>query len=279
MTEPTRPVLFFAHANGFPAGSYRRFLAPLESRFDVRAPEKLGHHPDYPPHPNWSALADELLDALAAETAEPAVGVGHSLGGVLTLLAAIRQPRRFRCFVMLDPPVVFGPRAWMTGLAKRLGFIDRVTPAGRTAGRRDVWPDRERALAYFRSKGLFARFDPRCLEDYVDAGTVTTDEGLRLVYEPEREVENYRNVPHDLAAQPAPVPVPGAIVLGRESIVTRPGDTRRLARRQELRISEHEGGHMFPLEHPESAAAHVEQVVESLLAAAQTQEEAPRRRQ
>lgn len=270
MAEPTRPTLFFAHANGFPAGSYRRFLEPLRARFDVRAPEKLGHHPDYPPHPNWSALADELLDALSAETAEPVIGVGHSLGGVLTFLAAVRQPRRFRCFVMLDPPAVFGPRAWMTALAKRLGFIDRVTPAGRTAGRRDIWPDRDQALAYFRGKGLFARFDPRCLADYVDAGTVATGEGVRLVYEPEKEVSIFRNVPHDLAAQPAPVPVPGAIVLGRESMVTRPGDIRRLARRHHLRTSEHEGGHMFPLEHPESAAGHLTEVIDALLAAAET---------
>lgn len=272
MTETDKPVLFFAHANGFPAGSYRRFLEPLARRFDVRAPEKLGHHPDYPPHPNWRALADELLDALAAETAEPAVGVGHSLGGVLTLLAAIRQPRRFRCLIMLDPPAIYGPRAWMTALAKRLGFIDLITPAGQSAGRRDIWPSRDEALAYFRSKELFRHFDPRCLEDYVDAGTVTTTEGLRLVYEPEKEVEIFRNVPHDLAAQPAPVPVPGAIVLGRQSVVTRSGDIRRLARRHELRISEFEGGHMFPLEHPEGAAAHVSELAETLLAAAEAGE-------
>jgi pimeloyl-ACP methyl ester carboxylesterase len=269
MSEASRPILFFAHANGFPAGSYRRFLEPLKASFDVRAPEKLGHHPDYPPHPNWSALADEFLDVLAEHTAEPVLGVGHSLGGVVVLLAAIRQPRRFRALVMLDPPAAFGPRAWVAAAAKRLGFIDRITPAGRTASRRDRWPNREEALAYFRSKGLFQRFDPRCLEDYVDAGTVAADEGLRLVYEPEKEVAIFRNVPHDLAAQPAPVPVPGAIVLGRQSGVTRPADIRRLARRHQLLLSEAEGGHMFPLEHPEGSAAHVHEILEQLLAAAE----------
>lgn len=265
MNTDERPLLVFAHANGFPAGSYRRFLEPLGRDYRIAAPEKLAHHADYPPAPNWSALADELLDFIAGETADPVVGVGHSMGGVFTFLAALRQPRRFRAFVMLDPPAPFGPSAWMMALAKRFGFIDRVTPAGRTAGRRAHWADREQALAYFRSKGLFKRFDPRCLEDYVDAGTEPAEDGLRLVYQPDREVAIYRNVPHDLMAQPAPVRTPGAVVVGSDSGVTRPGDVRRMARRHHLLISEMEGGHMFPLEHPEAAADHVGRIIEQLL--------------
>jgi len=265
MTENEHPILVFAHANGFPAGSYRRFLDPLSRDYRIAAPEKLAHHADYPPAPNWSALADELLDFIAARTPEPVIGVGHSMGGVFTFLAALRQPRRFRAFVMLDPPAPFGPSAWFVAMAKRLGFVDRLTPAGRTAGRRAHWPDREQALAYFRSRDLFRNFDPRCLEDYVEAGTERTAEGLQLVYDPDREVAIYRNVPHDLMTQPAPVRVPGAIVVGSASNVTRRSDARRMARRHDLLVSEVDGGHMFPLEHPGAAAAHVGRVIVQLL--------------
>lgn len=251
----SRQQLLFVHANGFPAGCYRRFLHGLQPDYPVLAPECLGHHPDYP-LANWTGLTDELLDWLSARTAQPVHAVGHSLGGVLVFLAALRQPRRFIDLVMLDPPIVFGWTGWVVAAAKRLGLMDRLTPAGASRGRRAHWQNHRQALEHLRRKRLFASFDPGCLDDYVRFGTRRSADGLRLAFEPEREVEIFRQLPHDLHRQPAPISVPATILVASHDSVTRAPDLRRFRRRHRLRVEHCDGSHMFPLEHPgESAAA------------------------
>ena len=37
------------------------------------------------------------------------IGIGHSLGGILTFLAAYRRPELFKGIIMLDPPQLMGP--------------------------------------------------------------------------------------------------------------------------------------------------------------------------
>ncbi|MGM0783382.1 MAG: alpha/beta fold hydrolase [Pseudomonadota bacterium] len=245
-----RPRLIFAHANGFPGMSYRSLLEPLRQRFDVHPVDRLGHHPDYPVGPNWLALRDELLDHLPAGN-EPAIGVGHSMGGVLMAMAAERAPGRFRCVVMLDPPLMLGLDAWGMKVAKRFGFVDRVTPAGKTRGRRAVWPDRDAMAYYLRRRGLFRRFTEEALDDYVHGGTRLGHDGqAELVFDPSVEVEIFRHLPDHLTRLPQRLQVPFGILAGRDSDLITPRRRRRLMRHG-IALSQVPGGHMFPMEHPE----------------------------
>lgn len=261
-------TLCFAHANGFPAGSYRKLFAALADGYTVLAPDKLGHDPRYPVDDNWGNLVDELLAYLEASGRTPLIGVGHSLGGVLTLKAALRRPQLFRAVLILDPPAFMGAAAAAMALAKRLGFIDRVTPAGKSRSRRDHWPSREAALEALRHKPLFRRFDPDCMADYIAAGTEPVADGVRLVYDPLIEAEIFRHIPHTLPWLPQRLQVPGAIVCGRDTDVARPQDMRALARRHGLRLEYLPGGHLFPLEHPLATAARLKALIGELLPAA-----------
>ena len=59
-------TLVFSHANGFPAGTYRRLFDRWRAAgWRVEAIERIGHHPDYPVTGNWPRLRDELSDRLA----------------------------------------------------------------------------------------------------------------------------------------------------------------------------------------------------------------------
>jgi pimeloyl-ACP methyl ester carboxylesterase len=49
---------------------------------------------------------DDLLALLDALGASPVRLVGHSWGGFICLLAAIRKPQAIRCLVLMEPPVV-----------------------------------------------------------------------------------------------------------------------------------------------------------------------------
>ena len=127
------------------------------------------------------------------------LGVGHSLGGYLTFLAALRRPELFRAIILLDAPILGAFHGSALQLVKRIGLIDRVTPAATTKNRRREWPSLEAALEHFRRKRLFRNFDPDCLWDYVHYGTRPSARGVELVFDPRVEYRIYRTIPHDLA--------------------------------------------------------------------------------
>ncbi|MBE0488210.1 MAG: alpha/beta hydrolase [Halomonas sp.] len=248
--SPDRPRLLFAHANGFPGSSYRSFLGPLGERFDVQLLDRLGHHPDFPVGHNWLALRDELLHALEGDN-EPVIGVGHSMGGVLMAMAAEAAPERFRCVVMLDPPLMLGLDAWAMKLAKRFGFVERVTPAGQSRGRRALWPDREAMRDALRRRRLFRRFTPEALDDYVQGGTRLLDDGQAvLVYDPQVEVEIFCHLPDHLGDLPKRLRVPCALLAGEDSDLLTPRRRRRL-QRHGVPVTLVPGSHMFPMEYPD----------------------------
>lgn len=262
--DPVRPPLFFAHANGFPGICYRSSLAPLAEEFELHPLDRLGHHPDFPVGHNWLALRDELLTHLEGFDA-PVIGVGHSMGGVLMAMAAERAPERFRCVVMLDPPLMLGLDAWAMKLAKYLGFVDRVTPAGKTLGRRSVWPDRESMLTSLRRRGLFRRFTDQALRDYVEGGTRLREDGQAvLVYDPDIEVEIFRHLPDHLGSLPRRLKVPVTVLAGSESDLLTPRRRARL-RRHGVPVTLVPGSHMFPMEHPEETCAILRQTLDTLL--------------
>ena len=147
-------AIFFAHANGFPSATYGKLFQALAPEFEVRHLDMHGHDPRFPVNANWANLVDELLFHLEAQGA-PVWGVGHSLGGLLHYHAALRRPELYRVVLMLDSPTLTFADQWVIRAAKRFGFIDRITPAGRTLGRREAFADFDEALRYFGGKSLF----------------------------------------------------------------------------------------------------------------------------
>lgn len=259
-----RPRLVFAHANGFPGMSYRSLLAPLHERFDIHPVDRLGHHPDYPVGPNWLALRDELLEQVIEEDG-PVIGVGHSMGGVLMAMAAEQAPGRFRCVVMLDPPLMLGLDAWSMKLAKRFGFVDRVTPAGKSKGRRTAWPTRDAMANHLRRRGLFRRFTPEALQDYVEGGTRLRDDGAaELVYDAAVETEIFRHLPDHLTRLPRRLQVPFGLLAGSESDLITPKRRRRLERHG-IAVRVVPGTHMFPMEHPDETRSALLATLDELL--------------
>ena len=218
-----------------------------------------GHDPRYPVDNNWHNLVDELIYHLRQQ-AGPVLGVGHSLGGMLHLHAAIRCPQLYRGVVMLDSPVLTRTDQWVIRAAKRFGLIDRLTPAGRTLGRREEFADREAARAYFAGKSLFRSFDPDCFEAYLEHGLQPVDECLRLRFDPATEIDIYRSVPHTNPGQAFKLQVPLTVVRGRDSRVVMNHHARAVARMPNGEALSVPGGHMFPLEQPQDTASLLKQI-------------------
>lgn len=259
-----KPWLVFAHANGIPGHSYDTFLAPLEARYQLHVVDRVGHNPDYPVDAQWHSLSLEL-EAELAPLPKPIVGMGHSLGSVLMYLVAQRRPEWFSALLMLDPPMMNGWQGVMINLAKALGQIDKVTPAGKSQGRLDFWPDWQAVESYFGSRGLFRAFDPRCLQDYLKAGLESWEGGWRLRFRPETEVAIFRETPTAATRMPR-LKIPAAIVTGRRSPSPFLHSARRIARRHHMIHRIAEGSHMYPLEKPEETLALCEELLAQLSA-------------
>jgi pimeloyl-ACP methyl ester carboxylesterase len=262
----TQPILHFVHANSFPAGTYRVLFEHLKKHYDVRALDLHAHNPKYPVSNGWPALARELTDELIARYKAPVILVGHSMGGMLSLMVAKARPDLVRCVVLLDAPVVAGWRALLLRVAKRIGIDKRYSPARFSEKRRHLWPNAAQAHQHYASKRMFAAWPPEVLADYMEHGLMPHPEGVTLRFTRETETEVYRGLPHHIGSMVKHAfPVPVAFVGGTNSLECRQAGlaaTRRLVGRNFAKVA---GGHLFPMESPAVTADAVHGLIQAML--------------
>jgi pimeloyl-ACP methyl ester carboxylesterase len=268
MAAPRAPTtIVFSHANGFPAGTYRLiFEAWRAAGFAVHAIEKYGHDPRFPVTSNWPHLRAQLIDFIEHEVGGPAVLVGHSLGGYLSLMAASRRPDLASGLVMLDSPLLSGWKARAVQVAKAAGIGERFSPGHVSKRRRQQWDSADAAFEHFAAKPAFARWAPGMLRDYIASGTEPHGALRRLSFHRDVETAIYNTLPHQLARvlRAHPLRCPAAFVRGTDSQEIRQVGLRATERLVHGRISAIEGSHLFPLERPAETAAQVLQLIDSM---------------
>ena len=260
-------TIVFAHANGFPAGTYRKLFAVWrKAGFSVHALPMLGHDPRYPVTGNWPHLRDQLLHFIEHEVDGPAVLVGHSLGGYLCLMAAARRPELARSVVVLDSPVLSGWKARALQIAKAAGIGERFSAGHVSKRRRQHWPSAEAAFEHFAAKPAFARWAPGVLRDYIACGVEPHDKEHRLSFDRIVETDIYNTLPHhlDRVLRRHPLQCPMAFVRGSESDEVRRVGLRATKRVAQGQISTIEGSHLFPFEKPAETAREVLRWIESM---------------
>jgi pimeloyl-ACP methyl ester carboxylesterase len=234
----------------------------LEPEFEIGYVNTIGHDPRHPVTDSWPHLVAELIERVERHR-EPVLGVGHSLGGYLTALAALKRPALFRAIILLDSAILGRWQGAVFKMLKVFGLADRVTPAGATRERRAEWASSDEAYAHFRDKETFRNFDPECLGDYVTLGMRPSAGGVRLAFDPAIEYRIYRGFPHGLATELPRLRVPAGCICGRES-----ADARQIGlatTRRYFRVARVAGGHLFPFEHPEAAAQAIREMAAELL--------------
>lgn len=257
--------LIFAHANSFPAGTYHYLFALLRERgFDVQALERFGHDARYPVTSNWPHLVQQLADftqPLVQRWGQPALFLGHSLGGFVSLMLAAQHQALASGVLMLDSPLINGWRAKSLEMAKRTQLIDSLSPGKISRKRRNIWNTREEALALFQSKKSFARWHPQMLQDYVTHGLTPTDDArLTLFFSREEETAIYNTLPHNLGQllHLHPLRCPVGFIGGLQSKEMKQVGMDMTQKVTRGRIMMLEGSHLFPMEHPEATAAAIE---------------------
>ena len=270
-----QPLVLFFHGNSFPASTYNVMLNALRQRgMKVQALEKIGHNPSYPVTSNWPHLVQEIhafAKPLTDQHPGPVVLVGHSLGGMLSLMLAAQFPKLAHAVVMVDAPALGGLRAKALQLSKTLSLTKKFSPGVVSQKRRNTWHSVEEVHAHFLSKKVFARWDPQVLNDYVMNGTheEKTDAGVQRVLSFDRRIETqiYNSVPHNLEGllKKYPLACPVSLVAARHSREMRIAGFDFSTKITKGRVCTIDGTHLVPMEKPLVTAAAIETCILNML--------------
>jgi pimeloyl-ACP methyl ester carboxylesterase len=253
----TGTPLHFLHANGYPPDCYKPLFALLKTEYHVFGMplRPLWDEAKIDDIKDWQPFSDDLRFFLSSQP-DAVIGVGHSIGAVVTLRTALRDPGRFRALVLIDP-VLFVPRflfSWH--LVRLLGLGDRFHPliAG-AKKRRRTFDDLETVFRGYRNRGIFRYMSDENLRIYIEGITCKTNDGYELVYSPEWEAHIYRTGlrDFDIWRDLPKLEVPTLFIRGVETD-TFLEDAARLVKQKQPKVRVEalpQSTHLLPLEDPQ----------------------------
>lgn len=254
--------LHFLHANGYPTECYQPLLELLQTRYHVFG---MTLRPLWPGSKiedinDWHPFSDDLLRFLTMGGLDPTIGVGHSIGGTVTLRAALRDPGKFRALILLEPVLFVPSFMLMWNFARAIGLGHKLHPliAG-ARKRRRTFDDRESIFRGYRSRSVFRYMNDENLRAYIKGITKQRNEGgYELVYSPEweshiyltglRDIDLWRDLPN--------LRIPTLIIRGAETDTFLEKAARLFKKKQpNVRIETLEKStHILPLERPQEVS-------------------------
>ncbi len=251
----------FSHANGFPAKTYSYLFENLDSN-NIHHIDLIGHG-DFPLNGDLNNYAQELIHAIQKDYSGPVVGIGHSLGGAVTFLAAAIRPDLFKHLILLDPVIFSTEKRLFIWLAKKLGLWQRYGLVKRALRRRCQFSGTEEVSRSLSHKSLFKNFEKRCFQDYVDHGFIPSETGVELAFNQNIEADI---INHIVLRIPKLCPsVPGTVIYGSKSDTFHSGDLRWWNKKiPHFDTVSVDAGHLFPLEFPELTAKTINDVMKSI---------------
>lgn len=265
--------LHFLHANGYPPDCYKPLFELLKTQYHVFGMHLRSLWKDSKPEElrDWHPLSEDLLRFLAS-TAKPGpvIGVGHSIGAMVTLRAALRNPGKFRALVLIDPVLVV-PRFMLSWhIVRLLGLGERLHPLIKGAKkRRRTFDDLGTVYRGYRTREVFRYMSDENLRIFVEGITKPKADGTyELVYSPEWEAQIYRTGMHDFDVwRDLPrLEVPTLIIRGMETD-TFLEEAAMLVKRKQPKVQVEtleQSTHILPLERPQE----VFEIMQSFLSSA-----------
>lgn len=243
-------IIQFSHANGFPAKTYTELFNNLYE-YKISAINNLGENTNAAKI-NWNDLTNEILESVF-KIGEPVIGIGHSFGGVLTLLAAAKKPELFHSIILLDPPLFSSYKRFLIRVLRSLKIEDWVSPSGKSKHRRSHFKSRSQAKSLFQANQLFKKFHPQVLNDYVTHGLTDGKNDVELTISVAKEMAIFHKM---LTSFPKEVyQVKCTLVYAAKNPILCKSDLHWINKKfTELKIIPFPGSHLFPLENPESTA-------------------------
>lgn len=254
--------LHFLHANGYPPECYQPLFAHLQNRYRVFGMKlrPLWEDQNKDDFQDWHPYSDDLLRFLSDRASDPVIGVGHSIGGIVTLRSALRNPDKFRALILLDPVFFVPPFLVGWNFIRAIGLGEKthpLIPAARK--RRREFDNLDVLFRSYRSKPIFRYLNDDSLKAYIAGITKPkADGGYELAYTPEWETHIYLTGlrDFDLWRGLPNLDVPTLIIRGAETDTFLP-NAERLVKKKNPHIRVHtmqNATHILPLEYPREVA-------------------------
>ncbi len=215
--------LHFLHANGYPPECYAPLFSLLKTQYHLFGMKlrPLWEGANMGEMNDWHPLSDDLLKFLTTSGQSPSIGVGHSVGGIVTLRAALRDPDKFRALILLDPVLFVPSFLVMWNVIRALGLGHKAHP--KIAGalkRRRTFDSLELVFRGYRARPVFKYMSDENLRAYI-AGIAKpkTGGGFELAHSPEWEAHIYLTGlwDFDLWQKLPALQVPTLIIRGAET--------------------------------------------------------------
>jgi pimeloyl-ACP methyl ester carboxylesterase len=260
-------VIHLAVANGFPPQTYTPLLQPLTSRYHIVSlpPRPLWSDPPAPESVrSWYSLADDLMAGLRQRNLTSVIAIGHSFGGIASLVAAAEEPSRFRGLVLLDPTIFVPSRLRAIAIARRLGLTRRAPIAEGALRRRAHFESVDEAYRYWRGKKLFTNWSDDAVRLYAKSMTRPAANGsLELTWSPQWEAHYYTIIMTETwrYVHKLPKTLPLLVVRGGQSdtFLKPAADHMQKVLPQTDYIEIAGGGHLFPQSNPDETHAAIEE--------------------
>lgn len=250
--------IHFAHANAYPPGCYQQLISPFLTQYRVVGMHQRPMWPDSNPTSfrHWHQLADDLIVFLDQQNIKQVIGAGHSMGGVVSIIAAIKRPDLFSKLILIDP-VIFNRKYALATTLLPFFLRKKIIPIAKiSAKRRDLWDDQQAVYESFRKKKVFKQFSDTSLWDFVKASTKPNGQGqVTLSYPKAWETQIYLTAPYVLNKL-LKLKIPIIAIKGEHSNVITP---EIWAAWQHAQPANHflelpNSGHLVPMEYPQEVA-------------------------
>ncbi len=261
--------LHFLHANGYPPEVYKKLFELLQNQYHLfwMKLRPLWDDSKTADVKDWKIFSDDLLRFLSDRQSDSAIAVGHSIGATVTLRAALRDPKKFKALVLLDP-VLFVPSfiyAWT--IIYSLGLGKRLHPRAESAlRRRKTFDNLEILFQGYRKRNVFKYMSDENLRDYIAGITKQTPDGTyELVFSPEWESHIYLTGLRDLDIWKNlhKLEIPTLIIRGSESD-TFLEKAQKLIKKKNPKIQIEvleKATHIFPLEYPQEVFERIDKFI------------------
>jgi pimeloyl-ACP methyl ester carboxylesterase len=254
--------LHFLHANGYPPECYQPLFGHLQNDFHIIGMKlrPLWDGANMDDVQVWNPYSDDLLRFLSDHQVGPVIGVGHSIGGIVTLRAAMREPKKFSALVLLDPVLFIPPVLVGWGIVRALGLGERLHPKIPGAlKRRRSFDNLELLFRGYRARDVFRYMSDENLRIFIEGITRKKEDGsFELVYSPEWETHIYLTGMRDfdLWRGLPNLNIPTLIIRGAETDTFLPS-AEKLVKKKNPKIQIHtleKATHILPLEYPKEVA-------------------------
>jgi len=261
--------LHFLHANGYPPECYTSLLEHLQTQHHVFGMKlrPLWDKAKMDGLQDWRPYSEDLFRFLSDLGPDPVIGVGHSIGGIVTLRAAMRAPEKFRALILLDPVLFIPPFMLMWNFIRAIGLGEKTHPLITGAKkRRRTFDNLDTVFRGYRNRPVFRYMSDENLWAYIKGITRMNTKGVfELTYSPEWEAHIYLTGMRDfdLWRGLPDLNVPTLIIRGAETdtFMERAENLVKKKNPNIQIITLQKATHILPLEHPQEVAEMIEDFV------------------